>query len=154
MSKAKFYYKNPDAPKPNKPINIGTCAIIRYQGKILFEKRVDSGVWALIGGGLEIEESLEQCIIREIREETSLTVEEKDLKFWRVYSDPSRIIEYPDGNVIRSISSVYLLELTYQHELVCSEESRALKYFTLEEIKELNIAKTHEHILKDYISQI
>lgn len=42
MGKAKFYYRDKNALRPNKLINMGTCVIIRYNGKILFEKRTDS----------------------------------------------------------------------------------------------------------------
>lgn len=154
MAEAKFYYKDDSAPKPNKPNHIGTCAIIQYNGKILLEKRTDSNRWALIGGGLEIYESLEECIIREINEETGLVIDEELLFFWKMYSDPSRIIQYPDGNVIRSLSAAYLLKLNEQHELICSEESRELRYFSSEELKEINIAKTHRHVINDYLSEL
>lgn len=42
MSKAQFYYKDKNAPKPNKPNSIGTAAIIRFNDEILLEKRLDS----------------------------------------------------------------------------------------------------------------
>lgn len=151
MSEAKFYYKNSKAPKPNKPSHVGTCAIIEYNGKVLLEKRTDSNRWALIGGGLDIDESLEQCIIREIKEETALDIDEKSLYFWKIYSDPSRIAEYPDGNIIRIITAVYLVELKSIHELVCSEESLELRYFSYDELEKLNIAETHKHIINDYL---
>jgi ADP-ribose pyrophosphatase YjhB (NUDIX family) len=148
---AKFYYKDSNAPKPNNPSHIGTSAIITYNGKVLLEKRKDSNRWALIGGGLKIDESLEQCILREVSEETGLVLQEKELSFYKVYSDPSRIAQYPDGNILRVITAVYLVELDGNHELVCSEESQELKYFSFEELRELNIAETHKHIIGDYI---
>lgn len=151
MVEARFYYKNENAPKPNKPNHIGTCAIIQYEGKILLEKRTDSNRWALIGGGLKIDESLEQGIIREINEETGLMVKEESLNFWKICSDPSRIAEYPDGNIVRIISAVYLLKLDTKHELICSDESQELKYFSYGEIKELNIAETQRHIINEYL---
>jgi ADP-ribose pyrophosphatase YjhB (NUDIX family) len=151
MGEAKFYYKNNKAPKPNKPNHIGTSAIIEYNGKVLLEKRTDSNRWALIGGGLNIDESLEQGIIREIKEETALDIDEKSLYFWKIYSDPSRIAEYPDGNIVRIITAVYLVELNSLHELVCSEESFELRYFSYDKLKKLNIAKTHRHIIDDYL---
>lgn len=154
MAEAQFYYKNDSAPRPNKPNLIGTCAIIEYNKKVLLEKRVDCNLWALIGGSLDIDESLEQCIIREIKEETSLIVEEKSLHFLKIHSDPSRIIQYPDGNIFRSVSAVYLLKLNDEHELICSEESRELRYFSYEELKELNIVETHRHVVNDYLSGV
>lgn len=151
MGKAKFYYRDKNAPKPNKPIHLGACAIIRYNDKVLLEKRTDSNRWALIGGGLKMDESLEQCIIREIKEETGLEIQEEQLRFLKVYSDPTRIAEYPDGNILRIITAVYQFEITIQHNLMCSEESQQLKYFNLEELKDLNIAETHRHIISDYL---
>jgi ADP-ribose pyrophosphatase YjhB (NUDIX family) len=151
LSKAKFYYGSNDAPKPNKPIHIGACAIVQFNGKMLLEKRADSNCWGLIGGGLKIDESLEQCIIREVREETGLLVEEKSLCFLKVYSDPSRIAEYPDGNILRIVTAVYLIELNTDHELIHSEESQEFKYFNLDELEQLNIAETHKHIIVDYV---
>lgn len=151
MGRAKFYYKNDKAPKPNKPNNVGIIAIIEYEGKVLLERRTDSDRWALIGGGLEIDESLEQGIIREIKEETSLNIEENRLCFWKIYSDPSRIVEYPDGNILRIITVAYLLKLHSEHKLVCSEESLELRYFSYDELRKLNIAETHKHIIEDYL---
>ncbi|MCB2290906.1 NUDIX domain-containing protein [Clostridium sp. CS001] len=154
MSEAKFYYKNENAPTPNKPNHIGACAIIKYDGKILLEKRADSNRWALIGGGLNINESLEQCILREIKEETGLVLEEESLYFWKMCSDPSRIGAYPDGNILRIISAVYQLNLTESHKLVCSDESEELRYFSYDELNELNIAETHRHIVNEYLSTL
>lgn len=151
MGEAKFYYRDKNAPKPNKPIHIGTCVIIRYNEKVLLEKRIDSNRWALIGGGLKMGESLEQCIIREIKEETGLEIQEESLRFLKVYSDPSRIAKYPDGNILRIITAVYQIEIHIEHKLVCSEESQELKYFNLGELKDLNIAETHKHIISDYL---
>lgn len=152
MKKAKFYFRDDNAPKPNKPNHIGACVILTYHGKILMEKRVDSDKWSLIGGGLRTDESLEACITREILEETHLHVEEAKLSFWKLYSHPSRIIQYPDGNVVRVITGVYLFEMNEHHQLICSEESRELRYFSYEELIALDIAETHAHILGDYLS--
>lgn len=81
-------------------------------------------------------------------------VQEESLSFVKVYSDPMRIAQYPGGNILRIITAVYLLELNTPHKLVCSEESRELKYFSCDELKELKIAETHEHIIRDYLSQL
>lgn len=53
MKKAQFFYKNPVAPKPNKPNHIGIAAIIRNEDHLLLERRTDSNRWSLVGGGLQ-----------------------------------------------------------------------------------------------------
>ena len=66
---------------PNRPI-VGVGAIIVHEGKILLEKRKSApgkGKWSVPGGLVELGESIEQAVIREVKEETGLEVEEPRL---------------------------------------------------------------------------
>jgi 8-oxo-dGTP pyrophosphatase MutT (NUDIX family) len=50
-------------------------AVIRdRQGRILFIRRRDNGLWALPAGSQELGESIYACLVREVREETGLEV--------------------------------------------------------------------------------
>ena len=46
MPEATFYYKNPAAPRPNKPPILGACAIIQYRSTYLMasKKRRTAGL--------------------------------------------------------------------------------------------------------------
>jgi 8-oxo-dGTP pyrophosphatase MutT (NUDIX family) len=148
MPTAKFYNSKEGAPIPNKPNHIGAVGLIIQQNKVLLERRRDSMKWSFIGGGLLINESLEECVIRETLEETSLIV--KSLQFLKIFSNPYRIVEYPDGNILRIITVLYkvIVEIS---PLVCSEESIELKFFSKEELVNLDIAETHRDILNFYL---
>jgi mutator protein MutT len=66
---------------PNRPI-VGVGAIIIQNGKILLEKRKNDpgrGKWSIPGGLVELGESLEQTVIREVQEETGLVVDAPEL---------------------------------------------------------------------------
>ena len=66
---------------PNQPI-VGVGAVIICNGKILLEKRKGEpgrGKWTIPGGLVELGESAEQTVIREVREETNLEVEKPEL---------------------------------------------------------------------------
>jgi len=66
---------------PNRPI-VGVGAVIVHEGKILLEKRKSApgkGKWSVPGGLVELGESIEQAVIREVKEETGLEVEEPRL---------------------------------------------------------------------------
>ncbi len=121
-----------------------------FHDKLATDKTCDSNRWAIIGGGLKIEERLATCAIRETFEETRLNISEDDLVLFKIYDDPSRIASYPDGNVLRVITVVYETELEYLPELVCSSESREIKFFSKEEINNIDLAETHLHIIKDF----
>jgi 8-oxo-dGTP diphosphatase len=56
-------------------VRVGVCAVIRYGTKILMGKRKGShgaGTWSFPGGHLEWNETVAECIAREVKEETSL----------------------------------------------------------------------------------
>ena len=149
MTQAQFYYKDKNAPKP-KGNRVGTCILLVYDGKLLLEHRTDSDTWAVIGGGLKAEERLIEGAIREAFEETGLMLQEKQIEFYHIYDDPSRIASYPDGNVWRIITTVYRARLEELPEMICSEESQELRFFSREELRELKIAATHIPIVEDW----
>jgi 8-oxo-dGTP diphosphatase len=66
---------------PKKPV-VGVGAIILDGDQILLEKRKNSpgkGKWAVPGGLVELGENVEQAVIREVKEETGLEVDEPRL---------------------------------------------------------------------------
>lgn len=66
---------------PEQPL-VGIGAIIICNGKILLEKRKGDpgrGKWTVPGGLVELGESAEQTVMREVREETNLEVEQPEL---------------------------------------------------------------------------
>ena len=105
----------------------GSLVIIENKdGKILMQKRTyPKGKWGLPGGLMELGESTVETAVREVREETNLTVE--NLKLLGVYSgkDFSGTLMINDG------------------------ESQALEWFCPEEIPE-NIPSTHRLVIDDY----
>jgi mutator protein MutT len=62
---------------PERPV-VGIGAVIVQDGKVLLVKRKYpplAGEWSLPGGGVEVGETLDACVLREMREETGLDVE-------------------------------------------------------------------------------
>lgn len=70
-----------------------------------------------------------------------------------MFSDPSRIIRYPDGNVVRIISFVFRVEVESFETLRRSEESEELRFVEPEELKELDIIETARPIIREYLSR-
>jgi 8-oxo-dGTP pyrophosphatase MutT (NUDIX family) len=149
-SKAEFFYRDPYAPRPNRPIGVGVLAIISCDGALLLERRSDCGRWGLVGGGIEAEESLEAALHREVREETGLEVVGQDL--FAVFPGPSRIVRYPDGNVVRLVTFVYEVEVEDFGTLRHSEESEELRFFRSEQLPALDVIETARPILETYLS--
>ena len=116
---------------PNE-IRPGTNGIIfNERGEVLLQRRSDNDWWSLPGGGVDIGESIEQCVIREVFEETGLRVTVKRLV--GVYSDPVHysIMSYPDGNAVQYVLASFECE-PQSGELRISDESTDIGYFTVD----------------------
>jgi len=150
MSYAKFYRNDPNAPKPNMPAHFGANVILTCKGKLLLEKRRDSDLWGLVGGGIKAHETELQAITREIWEELGLRVKPQKLKKLAVYGEPGRIAAFQDGSVWRMVIVVYALELEEEPLLRISKESKQLKFFSREELRNIPIVVTHSDIVEDW----
>jgi len=65
---------------PDQPL-VGVGAVIIKDGRLLLEKRKNDpgrGKWSIPGGLVELGESLEQTVLREVKEETGLEVEQPE----------------------------------------------------------------------------
>ena len=119
-------------------IRLGVAvALINGKNEILLEKRSDCGWWGVTGGKLDLGETVQDCAVREIKEECNVLIETKLLRLVGVYSDPKegRILQYPD-NRIHLIDIVYILKRSY-FELKKSHESLELKFFTFDQLPDL-----------------
>jgi 8-oxo-dGTP pyrophosphatase MutT (NUDIX family) len=150
MSIVKFYRGDPkNAPKTTMPAHLGANAIITCNGKILLEKRRDSDTWGLIGGGVKKHETELQAIAREIYEELGLRIPKEKFRKLAVYGEPGRIAAYRDGSVWRMVIVVFGLEFKEEPTMRISSESKELRFFTKEELKDIDIVITHSDIVED-----
>lgn len=145
-----FYRNDPDAPKPNMPAHLGANCIITCKGKLLLERRRDSDTWGLIGGGVKKYETERQAIAREVYEELGLWIPQERFKKLKVYGEPGRIAAYRDGSVWRMVIVVYELEFEEVPAMRISAESKELRFFTKDEIKDITIPVTHSDIVEEY----
>ena len=151
MAIVTFYNCDPkDAPKTTMPAHLGANAIITCKGRLLLEKRRDSDIWGLIGGGCKKTETGQQAIVRETYEELGLRIQRERFQKLAVYDNPGRIAAFRDGSIWRMVIVVYALELPEEPELRISSESKELRFFTREEIPGIEIAVTHRDIVEDW----
>ena len=130
------YYDDPNAPTPNSVVPAAVGFVPDEEGRILLEHRVDNDLWALPGGTHDFGESIEQTVVREIREETGLDVEVTGLV--GIYSDPRHIIAYTDGEV-RQQFTLSFRTLLLGGELQADSESHELRWVAQGELDGLTI---------------
>jgi ADP-ribose pyrophosphatase YjhB (NUDIX family) len=76
------------SPASSARFRVGVYAVIFDEGQVLLAHRRDIDWWNLPGGGMEIGETVEEAIRREVLEETGLDVEVEYLL--GVYSKPQK----------------------------------------------------------------
>ena len=151
MAIVTFYNCDPkDAPKTTMPAHLGANAIITCNGKLLLEKRRDSDTWGLVGGGVKKQETELQAIAREIYEELGLRIPKERFRKLSVYGEPGRIAAYKDGSVWRMVIVVFGLNFEEEPIMRISSESKELRFFTKEELKNIDIVITHSDIVEDW----
>ena len=152
MSIVKFYRGDPNAPKTTMPAHLGANAIITCQDKLLLEKRRDSDTWGLVGGGVKKTETELQAIAREVYEELGLRIPKEKFQKLAVYGEPGRIAAYRDGSIWRMVIVVFGLDFEQEPKMIISSESKELRFFTREEIKDIDIVITHSDIVEDWFT--
>ncbi len=153
MSIVTFYNCDPkDAPKTTMPAHLGANAIFTYNGKFLLEKRRDSDIWGLIGGGCKKWETGRDAIAREAYEELGVRIPKDKFRKLAVYDNPGRIAAYRDGSIWRMVIVVYGYDFSEEPVLRISSESKELRFFSKDEIADIEIAITHADIVADWFA--
>ncbi|MFL6141115.1 MAG: NUDIX hydrolase [Labedaea sp.] len=96
------YYNDPRAPQANSIVVAVTAFVQDDTGRVLLIRRTDNDLYAIPGGAQEIGETLTQTVVREVAEETGLTVEVTGLV--GIYSDPAHVIAFTNGEVRQEFS--------------------------------------------------
>ncbi|MFE5867222.1 NUDIX hydrolase [Streptomyces roseifaciens] len=142
------YYDDPDAPRPNSVVVAASAVVTDDQGRILLQRRRDNGLWALPGGGMDLDDSLPGTAVREVREETGLDVEITGLV--GTYTDPRHIIAYSDGEVRRQFNVCFTARITGGEPAV-SDESTDLRFVTPAELDSLPMHHTQRLRLQHFL---
>jgi len=130
------------------PLLTVDAVITIFDGRIIFIRRKNppyKGSWAFPGGFVEYGETVEEAVIREVKEETGVIIKIQDLL--GVYSDPGRD---PRGHMI----TVCFLASKIEGELRADTDAAEVSCFTADEALRMNLAFDHNKILKDALKRI
>lgn len=134
-----------------RPAVTADCVIVGEDGqgsrRLLLVRRGNEpfkGCWALPGGFMEMEETLEECARRELKEETGLetTARFEELKSF------STVDRDPRGRTI----TVAFLAVVAMSEVKGSDDAAEARWFALDELPEL--AFDHEEIVQTALERL
>ncbi len=129
-------------------LRLGCSAVIfdAAREQVLLTRRADNGQWCLPSGGVEPGESVAEACAREVWEETGLQV--RILRLTGVYSDPNRLVIYPDGN------KAHIVALNFEAEILSgepglSDETTAWGYFPFDALDALDMLSNHRERIRE-----
>jgi len=117
-------------------IGVGaTTLVFNSKNELLLNLRSDTNNWGIPGGSKELNETLEECAIRELKEETNIDV--NDLELITVLSGNEYYFKYPNEDELDCVIVLYKVS-NYEGELnINDRESKELKFFSLNNLPEL-----------------
>src|SRR3954468_20683168 len=117
----------------NEPIILNSAGVIILDpvGKVLLQYRKDTNNWGLPGGYMELGETFEDTVKREIREE--MGVELSDLAFFEIFSGRDFYHEYPNGDKVYSVIAVYIANDLKEEITPDYKEISQVNYFSVNE---------------------
>ena len=127
------------------PAVTSDCVVFGFDGKelkiLLIERRNEpcKGCWAFPGGFLNMDETTEECAIRELKEETGLEI----TKVHQIGAY-SAVDRDPRG---RTITVAYLALMEHAEEVKGQDDAAKAQWFPLNELPKL--AFDHDKILND-----
>jgi 8-oxo-dGTP pyrophosphatase MutT (NUDIX family) len=145
------YYRDAEAPTPNVPRRVGVTALVERDGMVLVERRADDDAWAFVGGRLEEDETLLAALHREVHEETGFMI--ADASLFGVFSDPTRVIAYPDGNICRLVSVAFRVIPSGRQAPSLSPESLEMRFVDPAQLVGLDFWPVHLPIRDAFLAE-
>jgi 8-oxo-dGTP diphosphatase len=124
---------------PDQPV-VGVGAVIISEGKILLEKRKNEpgkGKWSIPGGLVDLEESTEQAVIREVLEETCLEVDAP-----RLIDVVSDVSLDENGKVKYHFVIIDYLVTLKRGEVKAASDADALKWVPFSEVEAYDLTRS------------
>ena len=114
-------------------IGVGaTTLVFNDKNELLLNLRTDTNTWGIPGGSMELNETIEETAIRELKEETGISADKLELV--SVLSGKDYYFEYPNGDKMCTVIILFKV-LNYTGNIKVSDnESKQLKFFALNDL--------------------
>lgn len=129
-------------------INFSAACIVDTQGRILLQKRGESignGEWGLPGGAWEFGESAEEALLREIQEETGISV--RITQYIGIYS--KFFSEYENGDISQTVVCLFECTPLSDNFFIDGKETLELKYFKINNLPPI-WNRQHAEMIQDW----
>ena len=123
-------------------LNAANVIIVNDKNEILLQQRSDTLLWGLPGGLMEIEDSIENCAIREAKEELGIDVELTG--FVGVFTNP--MMRWRVSDKAKVICFSFTAKIVSGSVKVSDDESVGFGYFSQDNLPQIHAVDNMEAI--------
>jgi len=127
-------------------LNAANVIIVNEKNEILLQQRSENSLWGLPGGLMEIEDSIENCAIREAKEELGIDVELTG--FVGVFTNP--MMRWRVNDKAKVICFSFTAKIVSGTVEVSDDESIGFGYFSKDNLPPIHAVDNMEAILAYY----
>lgn len=129
------------------------CGIIleNEKNEILLQFRKDTKNFGIPGGNIELGETLMEALIREIREETGIELNQKDVSLFGIYSGEKTVTIYPNKDEVQYINVIFSSKISSNVMMKNQEEEALFLQFYSKDHLPSPIKETDQFWISDYI---
>jgi ADP-ribose pyrophosphatase YjhB (NUDIX family) len=130
---------------PDRPF-VGVGAVVVEDGRALLVRRGREprlGEWSIPGGLVELSETVRQAVVREVCEETGLTIE--PLQLLGVFD---RVVRDGEGRTLYHYVLIDFLCRPLTGELQAADDADEARWFTQAELDPLPLAKDTAEVIR------
>lgn len=139
-------------PEEFKPKFEVVACLLQHEDKLLFLHRQDTAaegnLWGIPGGKIEKDETPEEAIVRELREETGFDISEQPVEYLgKVY------VKYPTHDFVFHLVKAKIAEDTAAVKL-SFREHKGFTWITAEDLQKLPLMPDELALLKPHLSAL
>jgi len=137
----------------HRPLVIAGAAVLIFDRheNLLLQLRRDNQHWGLIGGSMEVGESLLETARREAYEETGLVLDRLD--WFDLFSGEEFIYQLPHGDIVVNVIAAYISQWSGREPKANLAEASEIRFFAKDKLPQ-NISPPDLPVIEKYFSSI
>ncbi|MBN2325677.1 MAG: NUDIX domain-containing protein [Candidatus Omnitrophica bacterium] len=123
--------------------------ILNNQGEVLLQRRTDMDLWGLPVGAVELDETAQEAVRREVLEETGIVVQ--TIEPMALHTGPSQRFQYPNGDQVQGFAITFIIRSWTGRPEADGVEGSDLRFWPVESLPP-DMVPIHAQTLNDYMT--
>jgi 8-oxo-dGTP pyrophosphatase MutT (NUDIX family) len=119
-----------------------------HEGRLLLQEKSSGEAWSLPAGGIELGESPQEAIAREVMEETGYSIHIHGIL--GVFGGRAFRYTYPNGDQVEYVATLFQCKITGGSGIPSDTETKSTRYFKRHEVPELALPYSVDDLFRKF----